>query len=31
VTRHVPSRAAATAVGLVVVLLGTAGLLNALA
>ncbi|HJS91663.1 MAG TPA: sulfite exporter TauE/SafE family protein [Steroidobacteraceae bacterium] len=30
VTRHVPARAAATAVGLVVVLLGTAGLLEAL-
>lgn len=31
VTRHVPGRAAATAVGLVVVVLGTAGLVNALA
>jgi uncharacterized membrane protein YfcA len=30
ITRHVPARAAATAVGLVVVLLGTAGLVNAL-
>jgi uncharacterized protein len=30
VTRHVPARAAATAVGLVVMLLGTAGLLDAL-
>jgi hypothetical protein len=31
VTRHVPARAAATAVGLVVVLLGTAGLVTTLA